>query len=494
MAARRLRQILAGLLPSDGGFSARVARNGIWLGVGQGVTALLNFLLVTVVARSLGPTAYGSFAYALAFVMIFSTLFDFGVASAVNREFAKGARPSGQIWSLARLRLLIGALGVTIVAGAALLAVPAGASRNLILVLAAYLFALEIANLFYAYFRAHQRMDVETWLRLGHGGLLVASVLVAIATWGDVMAVAYAYVATTAVTATAAALLATRVRDPHATASERDWTTWRAYLGIGFFLALAKAVGDITMFGDSVLLGWLRPSEDVGWYGAASRLNALVLLPMSLLTTAAFPGLVAMRARSDPARVSATVSLWARVSIHLAAAAVAIGGALAPAIVAQVFGEGYLPAAQALRWLLLSAALIYMHNILFHVLLLQDQQRMLPIAFVGAAVVSVAANLLLIPRLGIVGAAVASVAAHIATLVILAYFVVRQTPLRPWNGTAAGFAVAGSAAVAAWWVARLASPLHVVAALTLAAVTYAVLAVTGELLSRRLFSPSSIRA
>ena len=65
-------------------------KNSFWLGIADGATRLTKFLLTLYVIRTFGRLEYGKFAFAFAFVALFSTFFDTptgGNGSAVARRW-----------------------------------------------------------------------------------------------------------------------------------------------------------------------------------------------------------------------------------------------------------------------------------------------------------------------------------------------------------------------------------------------------------------------
>src|SRR2546427_8153030 len=77
-------------------------KNSFWLAAADGAGRLTKFLLTLYVIRTLGGFEYGRFAFAFAFVSLFSTLFDFGLAPLVTRELARDRREeagvAGLLW------------------------------------------------------------------------------------------------------------------------------------------------------------------------------------------------------------------------------------------------------------------------------------------------------------------------------------------------------------------------------------------------------------
>lgn len=67
----------------------RVIKNIFALGIGRILPRFISIFLVVYAARVLGPSIYGKYATAVAFVGLFSIFYDFGLASLIVREVAR---------------------------------------------------------------------------------------------------------------------------------------------------------------------------------------------------------------------------------------------------------------------------------------------------------------------------------------------------------------------------------------------------------------------
>ena len=67
-------------------------KNTFWIAGSSFLSKFLRAFLVIYIARILGPTDYGRFAFALAFVSIFVTFLDLGLSSIITRELSRGSK------------------------------------------------------------------------------------------------------------------------------------------------------------------------------------------------------------------------------------------------------------------------------------------------------------------------------------------------------------------------------------------------------------------
>lgn len=79
--------------------TARLLSNTAYLASSQGITILVRMLYVVILARMLGPTGYGMFAYALSWYVLFMPLTSLGHGVILARELASASEKSYAIAS-----------------------------------------------------------------------------------------------------------------------------------------------------------------------------------------------------------------------------------------------------------------------------------------------------------------------------------------------------------------------------------------------------------
>ena len=63
---------ITGILLRNTSHGQTILKNTFWLSLGQGLSGILNFLLIIFIIRKLGATEYGKFAYSFSFVSLSS--------------------------------------------------------------------------------------------------------------------------------------------------------------------------------------------------------------------------------------------------------------------------------------------------------------------------------------------------------------------------------------------------------------------------------------
>jgi O-antigen/teichoic acid export membrane protein len=459
------------VLLRNGSHKQTILKNTVWLSIAEGVFAVANVFLAVYVIRVLGATEYGKFSIALSFVFLFSTLFDFGLSTAVTREFSLEPENQKHFSAIFTLKALFGVALTIVIAGLALLVTPDTIVRESIIVLCIYAFAMEGINLFYALFRARRQMEMEAGFRILQIVLLVLLVGVTMLFERSVLGLSLAYAASTVVTLVCIAVCF-KWGSSISLRPVVDLGVWKKFLWIGFYLALAKGAGDVLTYTDSLVLGYFGMVTETGMYNAMLKINKLVLLPMTFVSGALFPTLIAIL-RESQEKFARYYRGWMKGTIFFSVCVVFVFLAEADRIILFVFPQDFLPAATALKLLTVMAMLVYINGVYYQVLLISGQQKAIFYVILSTSIINVTLNILLVPRLGINGAAIATVATYAVILCQYAFLIWRRTCVNPVEVTFVltfGFAVISGLLM--WWGISAMGGLNLLVLLFLAAGIY----------------------
>jgi O-antigen/teichoic acid export membrane protein len=232
----------------------------------------------------------------------------------------------------------------------------------------------------------------------------------------------------------------------------------------GWLARAAGPAGAATLFGaalarlDAVILSLITGSRvAVGLYGAGYRIFEATMFFSWALALAVLPRLSRLERRSAGLRrlFELACTAAAAVTVPLGCVLVLFG----PTIVTTVYGSSFAGGGTALRILGGATALYGVFAIAAMTVAGQDRERQMLWVAIGAVVVNVALNLILIPPFGLNGAAVAMTAAQAVATVWTFAVVLRETGsvsfVRMFGAVSAGAAamvapalLIGSAAIA----------------------------------------------
>lgn len=367
------------------------------------VQKLLALLLFRALALHYGPSQFGHWNTALAFVALFSVITDSGIDAIVVREASARRSDLDRFVGTA----VIAKLGLAIVAIAlcasiaVLMPYPPGV--KLLIVLAALPLVLSF-NSVYA--------DVlQAQLRIGY--VKMVGLILSVLTTAGGFAVIWAGWSLTSLAVVNGLVTLPSVilyqRMAGAFVDARlvfDRGLAKQLLAESLPLALSGVFGVIYYRIDTILLSVLTQSEAVGYYAASYKVSeALNILPGALMISV-FP-LMSRYAR-DPALHARMVGLYHtafKYVLLVIAPVVIVISVLAERIVLTLYSPSYLPAVAVLRWIIWAEIGMFLSPVVYHLLIAGGRQRLLVIGSFVMAVTNIVLNLLFVPRFGAVAAA-----------------------------------------------------------------------------------------
>ena len=395
----------------------RIGRNTLAKITGEVASRGGGFLLYFLLARWLGPEAFGRYSFAFSYAVLFAVLVDLGTNVIVTREIARRPdRLAELVPRLNGLKVASTALFFTALAVSLPLTARGREAAGLVLAAGVLVAATLLLESLCAILSGIERMELEALSKIltragliagGVGGFWIAHTLA-----GTVTGLLIGMLAGLAATY----FILMRLGAPAAVRWDGPWN--RTLLAHSLPLGISWIFWNAYDNQDVVLLAYMRvPILGVGHFAAAMKvIDALRGVPV-LITGAMFP-LLSTRAALDRADFGRLAALLFDVLLA-AAIPIAIGAwMLAPAVIRGIFGPSFEPAADVLRVAGWAAIGIFLNHALIHLLVSLDLQRLTIAGAAGAAAVNLAGLLILTPRFGLSGAAAALVISEGAFLAI----------------------------------------------------------------------------
>src|ERR1700680_92108 len=262
---------------------SRLARNTVWMALGQGFRLIIQALYFVAIARSLGATNYGAFIGVVALVGIVYPFATLGSGNLLVKNVARDANLFPQYWGRA---LVTTAVASSILFSAVLMlsrfVLPASISFRLVLLVAGSdLFGLSMIQLCSQAFQAFEHLNWTATINVmsSTSRLTGALILVAIHHQPSALQWGYLYFSSTSVVAFAAMLL---VLVKLGAASFKLWRSG-AEMREGFYFSAGLSAQTIYNDIDKTMLARLGTLEAVGIYGAAYRLIDVTFVPIQSL-------------------------------------------------------------------------------------------------------------------------------------------------------------------------------------------------------------------
>jgi O-antigen/teichoic acid export membrane protein len=383
-----------------------VARNTLFSAVGEG-SNLLIFALGFLLARGLGPSEFGLFATASAFVGLFRILPDFGMSYASTLEIARERSLAGRLVGnllgfQAALSLLT--LGVCLSMGAWLYT---GALRLAVAVLCFDLVMKAVKSTLRWLLKGFELFAAESVsLLVERGALLALGAFSLHAGWG-LAGIVLVFAGVRALdTSALAAWVHARVLPLRPAA---DLGLWRELFVKGLPFAYAGAMVTAFFQVDQVMLQHLRGATETGWYKAPVLvLEGLALVPR-VFSFAFIPTMAALYATA-PETVTALYRRGLKYLLLLGLPIAAFGALAAAPFLGLLFTSDYAPSAAAGLWLIPACVFMFLSNFVETTLACIQRWRVIVATSTVALALNVGLNLAWIPRWGYVGAAWATLA------------------------------------------------------------------------------------
>jgi O-antigen/teichoic acid export membrane protein len=388
-------------------------------GLGDAATSIVSLLLLPLFTSYLTPTDYGIITMLLTAEAVTKVLFRWGVDTAFMRLYYDCADQAARQRLASTIFLFLLGVNGALLAGA-LLALPW--LTPLVLqtseARAPLLLGLTLANTFVAgfYFIPFQVLRIGkqspqfialTFVR--SSGTILARLLLVIGFGLGVLGIVVAdVIVTTLFTLLLARWFAPLIRPMFSRAVLRD------ALSFGLPRVPHSVAHQVIGFADRYLLNAFGTLRDVGLYSIGASFGLALKFFLSAFEASWTPFFLGVMREPDARRIYATVSTYV-----VALLALLVGGlcAVAPAVVRLFTTAAFHDAARVTPWIALGVMFQGLYLVGSIGLVITKRTTFYPIATGLAAAVSLAANLLLIPRYGMLGAAWANTCSY-ATLAV----------------------------------------------------------------------------
>ena len=382
----------------------------------------ISFGVVAYLARVLGPTAFGEWAWAQA-VLVFGLLVaDWGLQTQGIRQLAERPEDAHRtVSAYLGLRLVLGILAAIALAAFGYLAAP---SRPIAHLTALYGVSLLATALLPEWiFIGTHRMGYVGLARVLQYACYAGMIFLGVHGPADVLAIPLANAAGITF---AALLLFVLLRSRLA-----GWRpviapeVWRPIVAEATPLAVSYLVIQLYLAFPILLLGWLRGPSEMGYFNGPYRVLLVLGELLNLFLMALYPT-VAERWSKDEATVGSLLGHVVRI-VAIVTVPIALGGmVVAGPLLRLLFGAEFGPSVLTFQIIAWNVVLLGINGVYTQLVLLMHrrQKEFLAIVSVGA-VVSLLVNAVLAARYGHNGVAVAWVISE-GAVGVASYFMVRR--------------------------------------------------------------------
>jgi O-antigen/teichoic acid export membrane protein len=405
-------------------------------------SAGLNFVVAVVLAKLLGPSGYGTYAFVIALVAFLAIPSELGIPRLAIREIA--AANARKEWGLMRGFIVrshqaIGVLTVVLLAGGLIVLSTWGDRIDPVRRQCMWLGLIVVPLVSLGALRGAMLSGLRKVL-VGQLPEELIRPLVLLALVGLMFALgrntaspvtvmgAHIGAATIAFLFGVYMFLRSRPKELSGAAPQYRTSAW-LWSSIPFGLtALLHLINGRT---DVLLLGIFREDAEVGIYRVATQFSAMVIFGMRAVNAIQGPHIAHLHAVGDMQKLQKMITQSSRAIVAVALPMVLIFIAAGPFIIRATFGEEYQASYLPMVILCIGQLVNASVGSVAWLLIMTGHERDATRTLFCAAAVNVALNLWLTPRWGAIGAAVATAATLTVWNLIMWYLVRKRTGIEP---------------------------------------------------------------
>ncbi len=383
----------------------RVAKNTVFLSIGQIVWTLFSIALLLFSARILGVEDFGYYTFAFAFVLLFSILTDFGFDNVVVRELARNPKLVGKyVQNLLAIKLLFSLVAFLAITAILLMwNLPPYVVYSTLL-LGLYVIFNSLSSLPKCVFRSFEKMQYEALLTGLSKFLALAFGIPLLVLGYGLLGLAFAFFLAGFITLLVSFFLMVSKFTP--LGIQFDFQFWKSVILESLPFALTAFFSTFSGKITTVLLGLLQSNLSVGIYSAAYKfLEGLTALP-TLIVLPVYP-LLSRYFISSKTELEKTYYFTFKL-LFVFVLPLSFGvSLLAAPFIHLLYGAAYAESVPVLQILIWSIFFTFLTAVSQSVVFAANQQAKIAGYALVSAIVNVIVCLALIPLYASLGAAVA---------------------------------------------------------------------------------------
>lgn len=395
----------------------KIAKNIVSLASAELITKFLMFILIVLIARYLGDVNYGKYAFAMVFTSFFLILSDLGLSTLTIREVAREKEFAGKYFgNLSLVKLILSVVSfLLLVVIINLMNYPPDTTLA-VYIAGMYVVVSSFNQFFISFFRAFERMEYETLVRVFEKIIAFTLVVSLIYLGYGLIEIMLAFLFSGIFSFLISCLIVLK-----------KFTKPEFEVDISF---LKHAIKEALPFGltavfvviyfkiDTVMLSVMKGDAVVGWYNAAYQIIfGLMILPAAFVN-AIFPIMSRYYKQSkDSLKIVYETAL--RYLLILAIPITVVGFIFADEIISLLYKQQYTQSVQALQVLIFVIPVIFLTYLFGNTLQALNKQQVVNYVAMSNAILNVALNWMLIPKYSYVGASIATLLTEILGLMLM---------------------------------------------------------------------------
>lgn len=397
----------------------RAARNFLSLSVGQIISQAILFLIIIYLARTLGAAGFGKIAFAQAVVLYFTLIANLGLTTLGIREVARNKdRVDNYVGNILSLRLVLALLSFFLLLAFVSLIHKTTEVKYLIVFFGFSLFssALWLGWLF----QGVEKMGFIALSRILDKFFYGALVFLLIKDSKQILTIPWLYTGGSFLAS--GLLIYILLKQFGRPRLKFDFPFWKNMIRRALPMGAAFIMIQIYYNFDTVMLGFMKNDEVVGWYNAAYKIILFVWAFIPIFVNVIFPLMSKYYQQSREKLqllISSATKLMSSIALPLG-----IGGTiLAKPIMSFLYGERFINGVIAFQILIWTVVIISIRCTYEQSFLACDKEKRYLLGVIVGASTNIILNLILIPYFSLKGAAIATlISEFIFSLYMFSYF------------------------------------------------------------------------
>lgn len=401
----------------------RIAKNSLASLIAKLSTPLSSFVLVFMIARSLGASVLGEYSAALSLLFIFQAVVSLGFPYLITKDVAQDHAKADRYLTNASFVSILFAVVTAIIMCLVIHMITSNRST----VMATYILSVSlipyaIATVGQSISRGYEKLNhIAITMIAGNAFKIVIGLIILVKGYG-LASLMITITASYFVISIISYYLAIRLTSPQFRwfAIDTEFCKW--IIGASPVFGLILILGTVRSNIDSILLNAIMGEREVGLYSAAYRLVNMFSIGIGFYIMGAQPVLFGLYKTSLERFRSVSIESI-RYFIIALFPVVVVCSILNKQIILFLFTEEFLPSAQVLSisiWIIVIAAI---NQVLANVLIASHNQKVNLYANIVGLVANIVLNLVLVPRMSMIGAGIANTASAVITMLFQNYYV-----------------------------------------------------------------------
>lgn len=398
----------------------KIAKNAGWLIAGRIYHMVLAFIVGLLTARYLGPSNYGLINYAATYTSFFSSFCTLGINSIIVKNFVDHPEEEGEtIGSAIVLKAISSVLSVIMILCITLIADKGETITHIVVLLCGIGVMFQVMDTLNYWFQSRLQSKYAAI-----AAMISCTIVSIYKVWLLVTgkSVVWFAISTSIDYAVIALVLLIIYKKNNGPKFIFSITKAKELFSSSYHFILAGLMVSIYASTDRFMLKQLLNEAEVGYYSTAVSVCSAWVFVLSAIIDSIYPDILQSFNSDKNIFEKKNKQLYAIV-FYVSITASCLLSVFAEPIVYILYGNDYLPAAAPLRVITWYTAFSYLGVARNAWVVCYRKQNYLKYLYVGAAVLNVGLNMLMIPLWGASGAAAASLITQISTILVFPMFI-----------------------------------------------------------------------